>query len=217
MRTHQILPTPHAAEATGRVDGALSASRVPRVAAPAPSLPVVVKPCALALGVDAPHAAVHDLPVFYAESVTPIPIAACRELNSPPAGELIVVGDGGGGIGAHEVERVGLGAVVGDEIWDVDRPALEVGDVEELGDEADGGLHDSYVHAEMLNGVLDTDGVAIEGIVTVWGDRGMILVVRRITGEGEMNVIVGDEEGGIAEIIEGVWAYERHDMLTFIL
>ena len=69
----------------------------------------------------------------------------------------------------------------------------------------------------MFDGMLYTGGVAIEGIVAVRGDRRVILVVGGITGEREVEVIVGNEEGGIAEIIEGVWAYERHDMLTFIL
>ena len=207
------MPAPHATEAAQSIDGALGAGRVPGVAATAPPLPVVLVRRALTLGVRPPCAAIRVPPLLLAERVVPVPAAAGRKLDGPPAAELVVIGDGR----AVDRELVCLGTVVGNEVGDVDGPALEVGDVEELSHKADRGLDDGYMHAKMLDGVLDTGRVAIEGIVAVRGDRRMILVVGGVTGEGEVEVIVGNEEGGIAEIIEGVRAYERHDMLTFIL
>ena len=206
------MARPKAAQTTEGIGGSLCPRRVPGVKAATPTLPVVVMSGALALAIDSPSPAISDPALLFVEIVAPMPVTTIWELDSFLAGELLVVGHSGTG----DVESVSLETVKWDDVRDGDRTALVECDVEKLGDEAYGRFRNGDTPTEVLEGVFEAVRETIEGVEAMRGDGGVILVDGGFAKKGEANMVVGDEEGRIAEVVEGEGAEEEQEVITVL-
>ena len=145
-------------------------------------------------------APLHRQPVLGRE---PVPVALRRGQRDAQLVKLDVVRDGGADADAG---RVRGGAVERDEVAHgvVGVLALEEGDEDEAGGDAGGGLDDGGAAAEVDEGVRLHVRRAVARVEAVRGDGRVVVVRVRAAGERDAEVVVGREEGRVAEGVHGV-------------